>query len=191
MKTRRRYNEWSGSPRHFLDVLIHRRIWNWRAIDYSTMQYTMFVVMREIRGMDPEELARLLRQRLDAETETFQSDGGFSLHKMNGRQIHRLLARMTHFIETRSGMPSRYVEYAKRGGKSGFEIEHIWAYHPERHEDEFAHPTECADYHNRIGGLLLLPKSFNASYNDLPYEQKVVPYDSQNLLCSQPGSECL
>ena len=36
----------------FLDVLISRRIWNWRAIGYSTMQYAMFLVMREIRGMD-------------------------------------------------------------------------------------------------------------------------------------------
>lgn len=63
----------------FLDILIHRRIWNWRAIDYSTMQYAMFLVMREIRGMDREELAHLLRQRLDAETETFLSNGSFRL----------------------------------------------------------------------------------------------------------------
>ncbi len=34
----------------YLDILIYRRIWNWRAIDYSTMQYAMFLVMREIRG---------------------------------------------------------------------------------------------------------------------------------------------
>jgi Protein of unknown function (DUF1524) len=120
-------------------------------------------------------------QRLDAETQAFLSNGSFSLHKMNGRQIHRLLARMIDFVETRSGMPSHYVEYAKRGGKSGSEIEHVWADHPERHEDDFAHPSEFAEYRNRIGGLLLLPKSFNASYGDLPYEQKLVHYDSQNL----------
>ena len=52
----------------YLDILIHRRIWNWRAIDYSTMQYAMFLVMREIRGMPSTDLADLLRQRLDAET---------------------------------------------------------------------------------------------------------------------------
>jgi hypothetical protein len=126
-------------------------------------------------------------QRLDAETQAFLSNGSFSLHKMNGRQIHRLLARMIDFVETRSGMPSHYVEYAKRGGKSGSEIEHVWADHPERHEDDFAHPSEFAEYRNRIGGLLLLPKSFNASYGDLPYEQKLVHYDSQNLLARSLG----
>jgi hypothetical protein len=166
----------------FLDILIHRRIWNWHAIDYSTMQYAMFIIMRDIRGKSTEELASHLRQRLDADSETFLTNPSFRLHGMNGRQIHRLLARMTDFIETGSGMPSHYVEYAKRGGKDGQEIEHIWADHAERHEDEFPHPSEFAEYRNRIGDLLLLPKSFNASYGDLPYEEKLVKYDSQNLL---------
>jgi hypothetical protein len=165
----------------FLDILIHRRIWNWRAIDYSTMQYAMFLVMRDIRGKSAPELAALLRQRLDAETETFASNDRFRLHGMNGRQIHRLLARMTDYAETRSGMASRYAEYAQRGRK-GYEIEHVWADHPERHTDEFAHPSEFQEYRNRIGGLLLLPKSFNASYGDLPYAEKREHYDSQNLL---------
>jgi hypothetical protein len=89
------------------------------------MQYAMFLVMREIRGMAAEELAYVLRQRLDADPETFLSNESFRLHGMNGRQIHRLLARMTEFVETRSELPSHYVDYAKRGGKAGFEIEHI------------------------------------------------------------------
>ncbi len=165
----------------YLDILIHRRIWNWRAIDYSTMQYAMFLVMRDIRDKNAAELAGLLRERLDAETETFASNDRFRLHGMNGRQIHRLLARMTDYIETRSGQASHYAEYAQRGRK-GYEIEHIWADHPERHTDEFAHPSEFQEYRNRIGGLLLLPKSFNASYGDLPYAEKREHYDSQNLL---------
>ena len=53
------------------DILIHRRIWNWRAIDYSTMQYAMFLVMRDIRGKSAEELAKVLGERLATETEVF------------------------------------------------------------------------------------------------------------------------
>lgn len=166
----------------YLDILIHRRIWNWRAISYSTMQYAMFLVMKDIRGKGMEELVDLLRQRLDAETETFAANDRFRLHGMNGTQIHRLLARMTDYIETASGLPSHYFEYSQRAGRSGFEIEHIWADHPERHTDEFTHPSDFQEYRNRIGGLLLLPKSFNASYGDLPYAEKREHYDSQNLL---------
>lgn len=166
----------------YLDILIHRRIWNWHAIDYSSMQYAMFLVMREIRGKSIEELVPILRKRLDGEAETFSTHEGFRLHGMNGRQIHRLLARMTNYVETGSGMASRYVEYAKRGGKDAMEIEHIWSNHPAQHEDEFAHPSEFSEYRNRIGDLLLLPKSFNASYGDLRYEEKLPHYYGQNLL---------
>ena len=166
----------------YLDILINRRIWNSRAIDYSTMQYAMFVRMREIRGKSVQELVELLTRELrQAEGDTFLKNPNFRLNKMNGRPIHRLLARMTDYIETRSGQSSRYTEYAQRGRK-GYEIEHVWANHPERHIDEFDQPSEFAEYRNRIGGLLLLPKAFNASYGDLPYKDKREHYLKQNLL---------
>jgi len=166
----------------YIDILIARRIWNWRAIDYSTMQYAMFIVMRDIRGKTALEVARILLEKLGAETETFASNDRFRLHGTNGRQIHRVLARMTDYVESRSGMPSRYAEYVHREGKHGYEVEHVWADHPEWHEDEFALPNDFKEYRNQIGGLLLLPKSFNASYGDLPYAEKREHYLKQNLL---------
>jgi len=165
----------------YLDILIHRRIWNFKAIDYSAMQYAMFIVMRDIRGKSATDLASLLQQRLDTEPETFASNDRFRLHGMNGRQTHQLLRRMTDYVETRSGQETRYAEYV-RGGRKGYEIEHVWSDHAEWHEDEFAHKSEFQEYRNRIGGLLLLPKSFNASYGDLPYAKKRDHYLSQNLL---------
>jgi hypothetical protein len=54
--------------------------------------------------------------------------------------------------------------------------------HPERHKDEFEHAADFQEYRNRIGGLLLLPKSFNTSYGDLPYDQKRRHYRGQNIL---------
>jgi hypothetical protein len=47
-------------------------------------------------------------------------------------------------------------------------------------------PTRCATRpstgRDRIGGLLLLPKSFNASYGELPFAEKCEHYAGQNLL---------
>ena len=166
----------------YLDILIARRVWNWKDTSYSTMQYSIFQLVLKIRGKSASDLAAVLTERLTAEEVTFASNDRFQLHGMNGRQIHRLLARMTDYVETRSGQASRYVEYIQRRGKNGYEVEHIWANHPERHTDEFEHPADFADYRNRIGGLLLLPKSFNASYGDLIYKEKREHYNSQNLL---------
>jgi hypothetical protein len=166
----------------YLDILITRRIWNWRAIDYSTIQYAMFLTMRDIRSKAAPDLAAVLIDRLAAEEETFASNDRFRLHGTNGKQIHRLLARITDFLERQSGRASRYQEYIQRRGKNGYEVEHIWADHAERHADEFSHPADFAEYRNRIGGLLLLPKSFNASYGDKQYAQKREHYLKQNLL---------
>jgi hypothetical protein len=173
----------------YIDVLVARRIWNFRAIDYSTMQYAMFSLMKEIRGKSAEEVSRILKAKLGEDEETFSTNKNFYLHGTNGRQIHKLLARMTAYVETSSGSPSHYLDYIHRSGKKGFEVEHIWANHPEWHKDEFSHPSDFDQYRNRVGGLLLLPKSFNASFGDLPYEKKLKHYDSQNLLARSLGEK--
>jgi hypothetical protein len=170
----------------YIDIVNARRIWNWFAIDYSSMQYPMFLAIREIRGLDVPELARLLTERLakDNPSQSFARNERFRLHGTNGPHVHRLLARITDYVEVRSGRPSRYHEYIESSGRNGYQIEHIWANHPERHMDEFAHPQDFRDYRNRIGGLLLLPKSFNASYGDLPYREKREHYLKHNLLAA-------
>lgn len=173
----------------YIDILVARRVWNWKDTSYSTMQYNMFqLVILAIRGKSPAELAQILKERLDAEQETFASNERFRLHGMNGRQIHRLLARITDYVVKQSGGASKYLEYAKRG-KRGYEVEHIWANHAERHTEEFQ-PGDFDEYRNRIGGLLLLPKSFNASYGDLPYEDKLDHYFGQNLLAQSLHPRC-
>jgi uncharacterized protein with ParB-like and HNH nuclease domain len=171
-----------GVVSRYLDILIARRIWNFRSIDYSTMQYSMFLVMKEIRGRSATDVAELLAQRLVTDEETFAKNDRFYLHGTNGRQIHRLLARFTTYLEAQIGLAPRYAEYITRSGKHGYEVEHVWANHPERHKDEFSHSSDFEDHRNRIGGLLLLPKSFNASYGDLPYEEKREHYLKQNIL---------
>lgn len=176
----------------FIDIMLARRIWNFRAISHSTMQYGVFRIMKDIRGMEFEELRADLARRLSpGETERddyidFRPEKAFQLHGTNGPQVHRLLARLTDFLEVRSGEASRYLEYANRSARrGGYQIEHIWANHPERHRDEFDHDTDFITYRDRVGGLVLLPAGENASYSDMTYAEKVKHYAKQNLLaCS-------
>ena len=48
--------------------------------------------------------------------------------------------------------------------------------------DEFDDQYAFASMRNNIGDLLVLPKSFNASYGDDPYSSKVEQYFEQNIL---------
>ena len=146
------------------------------------MQYAMFLVLKEVRGKSVGEAAKILTKRLEGDRETFQTHDRFRLHGMNRRLIQRLLARITSYLETASGLVSKYEEYVFSKGKKAYEVEHILADHPELHAEEFPHPSDFEEYRNRIGALLILPKSFNASYGDLAYEEKLPHYLEQNLL---------
>jgi hypothetical protein len=166
----------------FVDILIARRLWNYRSISYSTMQYAMFLVMREIRGKSVDQLVVALRKRLDEEEENFDTNPTLRLHGMNRYSLKWLLARMTEYIEVRGGLASRFVEYMTEGRKNTYDVEHVWADHWEEHQDEFKHKADFDEYRNRFGALLLLPRTFNSSYGDLPYEKKLPHYLKQNLL---------
>jgi len=178
-----------GLVAHYLDILLTWRLWNFRTIAYSTMQYAMFVVMRDIRGLAPDALAHKLHEFLGKEGETFASNDRLRMHQQNRYPLHRILARLTDYVETQSDQPSRYLDYVSEG-KTRYEVEHIWADHPGRHTAEFSHPMDFAEHRNRIGGLLLLPKSFNASYGDLTYADKLPHYNSQNLLARSLHPQC-
>ncbi|MBU0495880.1 MAG: DUF262 domain-containing HNH endonuclease family protein [Chloroflexi bacterium] len=174
----------------FVDILLTWRLWNFRSIAYSTMQYAMFQVMRDIRGLDPESLALKLHETLDREEYIFGSNDRLYMHQQNRWYLHRILARMIGYMEQQSDLAPRYMEYVTSSGRERYEVEHIWADKPERHADEFDHPNDFREYRNRIGGLLLLPRSFNNSYGALPYEAKLPHYNSQNLLARSLYPQC-
>ncbi len=173
----------------FLDILLARRLWNFQNITYDTMQYAMFVVMRDIQGKSPTELAVILLQKLVAQEEVFASNERLRLSHQNHNAIKQFLARITDHVERQSGLDSHYKEYRFRG-KNRYDIEHIWANKFERHSDEFSSKEDFFEYRNRIGGLLLLPRSFNASYGDLPYTEKLPYYYGQNPLAKSLNPQC-
>jgi len=136
------------------------------------------------------DLAAMLHQKVDELEDTFDSNDRLRIHQQNHYYIHRMLARITNYIESQCGIESSYATYIDTNIKKPFEVEHIWADKFERHTDEFNHPTDFGDYRNRIGGLVLLPKGFNQSLNDDEYETKMQAYFGQNMLARSLNSLC-
>lgn len=174
----------------YLDIFVARRVWNFRTLGRSSIEYTMFNLIKEIRDRRVPELAAILKRRVLEMSETFRPDNGFRLHQQNGHHVHYLLARMTSHIEEQSSINSNFYMYVTRDSKAPFEIEHIWANKYERHTDEFAHQQDFLDYRNRIGGLILLPRRFNQSLGGDSFETKVKAYYSQNLLARSLNEQC-
>ncbi|MDE0269550.1 MAG: DUF262 domain-containing protein [Acidimicrobiaceae bacterium] len=165
-----------------LDIYVVRRIVNYRNCGYSTIVYTMFNLMKDLRNQPIEIVRDVLSEWLENEEERLDGMLRQVLHGGNKRRIRYLLARMTSWLDTERSTGVSFYEYMDSNRTYPFEVEHIWANHYDRHAHEFESEHDFQQHRNKIGGLLLLPKNFNASYRDMPYGEKVEHYNSQNPL---------
>lgn len=166
----------------YIETFVVRRSVNFRNFSANSIRYTMYSLVKEIRGKDLPELQRLLGQKLEGMHESFEGMKHFRWHGQNRRFVKFLLARMTAWCEQQAGMSSSFVTYYQPASGKPFEVEHIWADKFSRHQDEFEQEHEFHHYRNRLGDLVLLPRGTNQSYGDQPYEQKKAHYIKENLL---------
>jgi len=174
----------------YLDIMIARRFANFRILSYSSLVYTMFNLIKDIRNLDPELLVEILTEKLSNMNETFDGISNLYLHQQNRRHIHYLLARLTHHVEKMSGVSTDFVKYITKDVKKPYEIEHLWANKFERHTDEFDSAQEFSQKRNYFGGLILLPRGFNQSLSDDAYQSKVKHYIKDNLLAQSLNPQC-
>jgi uncharacterized protein with ParB-like and HNH nuclease domain len=166
----------------YIETFVVRRAVNFRNFSASSIRYTMYSLVKEIRSVDLPTLKRLLSQRLTDMKESFDGMDKFRMHGQNKRFVKFLLARMTAWCEQQAGMSTDFDTYYQPKTGKPFEVEHIWADKFSRHKDEFEQEHEFQAFRNRLGDLVLLPRGTNQSYGDLPFEQKQAHYIKENLL---------
>ena len=165
-----------------LDIYLVRRMVNSRHFGYSTVDYTMYNLIKEVRNQPIDEIRHVLTRWLESEDEQLDGIRKYSLTRGNRRYVRYLLARMTAWLDSELGTSMTFADYLDRSRRRPFEIEHIWANKFDRHTNEFSNEVEFQEHRNKLGNLVLLPKDFNASYGDMPYEEKVDHYYAQNPL---------
>lgn len=151
------------------------RVWNHWSISQSTLDGPVFELCKLIREKRTEEIEEILSSDpIAPKPEDLTSSP--TLNRQNRPKIKVLLALITEIVARESGEPSYMLN------KKDIEVEHIWSNHYEQHTDEFSNENEFSTVRDNIGDLLVLPKSFNASYGDDSYEKKLEHYFSQNIL---------
>ncbi|SDY70773.1 Protein of unknown function [Saccharopolyspora shandongensis] len=169
----------------FLDLIYLRKLVNGTVSRPNELDDDIYELVRDIRGIgSAAKLSTLLSARIVELSDEFRGMSSFGLQPDNRRQIRYLLARLTAFVEaeceTDRDELSEFVRYV--AGETPFEIEHVWANKFERHQAEVKTEKTFHSVRNRLGGLLLLPKSDNASFNDKTYPDKLPFYFRQNTL---------
>jgi hypothetical protein len=161
----------------YIDIMITRRMVEYKNFGYSPMYRPMFQLAKDLRGKTIEQISKILSIRAGEQQEKIHSILNLRLTKTNKSDVYYILARMTSFLES-----EKTNKYFDKRQKDRFEVEHIWANKHDRHKHEFASEYEFLEHRNKIGDLLLLPKSFNSSFGALEYSKKHKHYYGQNLL---------
>jgi len=174
----------------YLEMFVVFRSINYRSYSHGSIRYTMYSLVKEIRGKSVEELAKIFKEKASQFDVNLNGFTNLKMHGTNKRFIRFLLARIITHIEKKSGINSKFEDYISHEIDKPFQVEHIWADRHEEHKDEFEQRNDFDDYRNKIGALLLLPEDFNQSYGDKPYEEKFKYYLRHNLLASSLNPQC-
>lgn len=166
----------------YLETFAVRRAVNFRKFGASSIRYTMYSLVKELRGQELDSLTTILKTKLGEMEESWAGMSDFRMHGMNRYFIKYLLSRVTAHVEQKAGGTNTFTSYFVDMGNMPYEIEHIWADKFEEHRDEFDQQHDFDGYRNRIGDLVLLPRGTNQSYSAKPYQEKIEHYVKENLL---------
>lgn len=175
---------------HYIDCFAVYRSINQRTLGQSSLRYTVYSLVKEIRNKNIGELARILKAKVEAFDESLEGIWDFNLNQQNKRFVRYFLSRITHFIEEQSGINSHIDNYMADDIRTPAQIEHIWADVFDYHKDEFEQKSDFNWYRNTFGNLILLPKGTNQSFNKDSYEKKLPHYIKQNLLAQTLHPDC-
>lgn len=173
----------------YIETFSVRRSLNFNLFSATSIRYTMYSLVKEIRQKNFIDLKQIFAEKLDKMPQKIEGILGFRLHGQNYRFVKFLLTRMTVFVEQISGMQTNFIQYYEPAKGKPFEIEHIWANKYDRHQGEFADKRAFEEYRNRIGDLVLLPNGTNQSFKDMTVSEKVPHYLKENLLAQSLSEE--
>jgi hypothetical protein len=172
-----------------IDILLTARTMEGKKNTYDNIKVLAFALTREVRNRSLQELQEYVSGEWGKH---FAAIDQFS--KMEYRYADRsdllfILARIACFIEevsSENGESNFAAYWARDKGAKTFDIEHVLPVPFDSADvhstDPFRDEADYASYRNRIGALILLPRSRNRSLQDKPYREKIGVYGTENVL---------
>lgn len=166
----------------FVDIFASVRIFNYKKINWNTNKTVLFRILNQIRNQDSVSIGIYLTKMLRRMNEKLDGVMSFELNQYTGRYMLHLLARITDFVNVKMGYPSQFEHYIDRKSKTPYDVEHILPDDFETYRAYFHDEEDFQNNRRKFGNLLLLTQDKNRSYKDMPYDERVKCYLTDNIL---------
>ena len=174
----------------FIDQYITRRVVNYKAVDYSTIKNAIFNLTKKVRKLEVNTLVLTLQDELNDMDFTLDGMDRFYLNQFTSRYMLHVLSRITYYIDQKIGLTNKFEDYVNRTGKNPYDIAHIWCNDYQRFASQVTDEEEFNRTRNLMGGLLILPRDKNRSYQDADYSTKLPLYFGENILAKSLHQDC-
>ncbi len=168
----------------YVDILIHRRLWNGTRITQTVLRYPLFEMAKSLRRAGSiEEVVSILTEAADDDNLSFSGASKLRRNQRNSKTVRRILARLTLYVEQGSTKHLRYRDLIETG-LGGYDIEHVIPDEFERYLSDWSEQPAFGEERSWIGGLLLLPSRVNRAIGKKRYSEKVDLYLKENRLAA-------
>ena len=165
----------------FLDLYIHSRVVIYKSNDYNTIKNAIFTITKRIRDLNVQDLSKeLIAIYNENGINIIENLEDFRVNAYTKKYIRNMLARMTGYVEEKSGLKNHYTDYVDREQTHPYDIEHITPDHYEWFDNEYSSKEEFDGYRNNFADLIILKDHINRSLNDKMYDYKLNTYESAN-----------
>lgn len=180
----------------YIDYFTTVRTFELKKNTYDNLRDIFFSLTKDIRDKSEEEIKQVFLRHSSEMNLNLEK---FVYGKAQTKTILHILARISAYLEreidlTNSVGYSTYID-RKRSSRT-FDIEHIFAEDYQVFEEsvddvdnDFESSAEFKTSRDKLGGLILLPRSRNRSLQDKPYSDKVAKYASECILAQLLNSD--
>lgn len=168
----------------FLDVFTVSRVINNRSITQTAIRYTIYSLVKDIRGKDVDELRTTLKAKL-AGPDSIENIVNYFYQYDNRKFIHYLFARIVYYLQTTYAeedidfdnlMPSRR--------RNRYVLAPIVDYDYSVYGENFAGEDELFQAYRLLGNHILIQNMVAEEFNQIPTIEKLSLLENQNLLAS-------
>ncbi|MDD2477146.1 MAG: DUF262 domain-containing protein [Dysgonamonadaceae bacterium] len=149
----------------FIERFVFFRSTNFNPISQTAVRYTLFNLVKKVRGLDVENLTITLKDYLSSMDADFESIRKLTVYNTNRKFLKYILSRLTIQANVLCDIETDFYDLITARRKAGNNLHFIISDNFDEYATLFADDEEFQNFRGNIGALSLLRKDYHQNKN--------------------------